>query len=434
MPLPLIPIAIGLFGLFAAKKGYDAYSDNAEASSLNQEAKDIFKKGQRSLKTARTQCTNELEALGRQKFEIWDRQLGRFVSLMGPMRNVELIGALEIDQLGTNAFSRAELARMKELSSLAAEVVGAGPAAIGTGALVGMASYGGATMLATASTGTAISTLGGVAATNATLAWFGGGSLAAGGLGVAGGMAVLGGIVAAPVLAVGGFVLAAKARENLAAAKSHHAQAEMAAAEMRAAASVVRGIRKVACQFRDVLAGLDERTTQVLDGFEMVIEHHGADYAKLAEADRRKVHLAVAFAQGLKAVLDAPLLTKSGALTKSYPKALEHGRSLLGAEDVTARGGVLALTVGAAATKAAEKTDLRSGGSAVFSAKRLKKERERLGLSADNYGKLIGVSGLSIYNWEQGKARPSENNIAALTTIMGIGKRDVAMRLEASRK
>ena len=41
-----------------------------------------------------------------------------------------------------------------------------------------------------------------------------------------------------------------------------------------------------------------------------------------------------------------------------------------------------------------------------FSAKGLKANRERLGLSADNYGKLIGVSGLSIYNWEQGKARP----------------------------
>ena len=331
MPLPLllvVPALAGL-GLFAAKKGYDAYSDNEEADSLNQEAKDIFEKGQRSLKTARTRCTKELEALGQQKFEIWDRQLGRFVSLMEQMRNIELLGASEIDRLGANAFSKAELARMKELSSLAAEVVGGGTAAIGTGALVGMASYGGATMLATASTGTAIASLSGVVATNATLAWFGGGSLAAGGMGMAGGMAVLGGIVAVPVLAVGGLVLAAKARENLAAARSNHAQAEKAVGKMRAAASVVNGIRKVAGQFRDVLARLDTRTTQVLDDFEMVLKHHGADYSKLAEADRRKVHLAVVFAKGLKAVLEAPLLTKSGALTKSYPKALEHGRSLL---------------------------------------------------------------------------------------------------------
>ena len=65
-----------------------------------------------------------------------------------------------------------------------------------------------------------------------------------------------------------------------------------------------------------------------------------------------------------------------------------------------------------------------------FSAKGLKTNRERLGLSADNYGKLIGVSGLSIYNWEQEKARPRESNIAALMTIRRIGKREAAKRLE----
>ena len=330
MPFPLLLVVPTVLGtLFAAKKGYDAYSDNEEASSLNQETKEVFDKGQRSLKKARSQCTKELEALGRQKFEIWERQLGRFVSLMEQIRNVELLGASEIDRLGTNTFSKAELAQMKELSDLAAEVVGGGAVAVGTGALVGMASYGGATMLATASTGTAISSLSGVAATNATLAWFGGGSLAAGGMGIAGGMAVLGGLVAAPVLAVGGLVMAAKARENLAKARNNHAQAEKAASEMRTAASVVSGIHKVASQFRDVLAELDKRTTPVLDDFAVVLKLHDADYLKMAEADRRKVHLAVAFAQGLKAVLEAPILTKNGALTKSYPKALERGRRLL---------------------------------------------------------------------------------------------------------
>lgn len=47
-----------------------------------------------------------------------------------------------------------------------------------------------------ASTGTAISSLSGAAATNATLAWLGGGSLAAGGGGMAAGTAVLGTITA----------------------------------------------------------------------------------------------------------------------------------------------------------------------------------------------------------------------------------------------
>ncbi len=64
-----------------------------------------------------------------------------------------------------------------------------------------------------------------------------------------------------------------------------------------------------------------------------------------------------------------------------------------------------------------------------FSAEILKAHRKRLDLSADNYGKLIGVSGLSIYNWEQGKAQPRESSIAALMSVRGIGKREAARRL-----
>ena len=81
------------------------------------------------------------------------------------------------------------------------------------------------------------------------------------------------------------------------------------------------------------------------------------------------------------------------------------------------------------AVKAASGSGTQSSR-ARFSAKGLKANRERLALSADNYGKLIGVSGLSIYNWEQGKARPRDSSIEALMTIRGIGKREAAKRLE----
>ena len=69
------------------------------------------------------------------------------------------------------------------------------------GAMALVSAYG------TASTGTAISGLSGAAATNATLAWFGGGSVAAGGGGVAVGTAVLavGGAVVAVGVGVAGY-------------------------------------------------------------------------------------------------------------------------------------------------------------------------------------------------------------------------------------
>ena len=61
----------------------------------------------------------------------------------------------------------------------------------------------------------------------------------------------------------------------------------------------------------------------------------------------------------------------------------------------------------------------------------MKAHRERLGLSAANYGKLLGVSELSIYNWDQDKTRPRESSVAAWTAIRRIGKREAAKRMAA---
>src|SRR6185369_10691011 len=61
-----------------------------------------------------------------------------------------------------------------------------------------------------------------------------------------------------------------------------------------------------------------------------------------------------------------------------------------------------------------------------FSAKGLASQRKRLGLSAESLGKLIGVSGLSIYNWEGGKARPRANHLPAIAALKTLGKKDAA--------
>ena len=64
-----------------------------------------------------------------------------------------------------------------------------------------------------------------------------------------------------------------------------------------------------------------------------------------------------------------------------------------------------------------------------FSARSVKAQRSRLGLSAADYGKLVGVSGLTIYNWEQEKARPRKAQLTSLIAVRGIGKREALMKL-----
>ena len=65
-----------------------------------------------------------------------------------------------------------------------------------------------------------------------------------------------------------------------------------------------------------------------------------------------------------------------------------------------------------------------------FSARSVKAQRRRLKLSAKDYGKLVGVSGQTIYLWEQGKTRPRASQLAALAAVRGLGKREAMKRLE----
>jgi len=71
-----------------------------------------------------------------------------------------------------------------------------------------------------------------------------------------------------------------------------------------------------------------------------------------------------------------------------------------------------------------------NGKPARFSAKGLRVHRERLGLSADDFGKLLGVSAQSIYNWEHEKARPRAEQLAKVASLRGIGKREAKARLD----
>ncbi|HNS22344.1 MAG TPA: helix-turn-helix transcriptional regulator [Sedimentisphaerales bacterium] len=65
-----------------------------------------------------------------------------------------------------------------------------------------------------------------------------------------------------------------------------------------------------------------------------------------------------------------------------------------------------------------------------FTAKGLRSQRSRLGLSAADYGKLVGVTGQSIYSWEQGTSRPRRQQVAKIASIRHLGKREARARLE----
>lgn len=351
MPIPfLVGLALAAVGGFGIKKCVDASNDNEAAQDYYDRAEEVFDEAQSRLTRARKETRETLDDLGQLKLEIWNQQFSRYVKLMEQIRHVELQASIEDGQFSAINVSRHELAEMKQTSLKAGEILGAGTAALGAGALAGVACYGGAMTFASASTGTAIASLSGVAATNATMAWFGGGSLAAGGLGVAGGTAVLGGVVAAPVLAVAGMVMASKAKEKLANARKNYSQAKVAAEQMESATTKVRAINSVAEEFDYLLREVDERMTITQNRLQTILDeiNHSylqrslwqkiiaffrndkePDYQRFDETQKHAVHQAYLCAQITKRLLETPILTKAGDLSDDYMLALEEGEKLL---------------------------------------------------------------------------------------------------------
>ncbi len=324
MPLPLIPIVLG--GVAAAGtaigayKGGKAIKDNSKAKKLNAEANDIIEDAKSSLSCARTKSKKALEDLGNKKLAVCQTSVKSFVELFEQIKNVELQESVGLQELSKFRIDKQAIADFRKISILATSFAAGVLSGTIAGGAVAFGAYSSAGVLATASTGTAIASLHGIAATNATLAWFGGGSLAVGGWGMAAGTWVLGGLVAGPALAVVGVVMGAKASKNLDCAYSNVAKAREVREEINVLVTACNGIAKRAALFNKILIKLDLMFVRTLNLLNYVIQAEGKNFAEYSPSAKRTVAKAVSTAQAVKAILDTPLLDDTGKLTDESAK------------------------------------------------------------------------------------------------------------------
>jgi DNA-binding transcriptional regulator YiaG len=123
------------------------------------------------------------------------------------------------------------------------------------------------------------------------------------------------------------------------------------------------------------------------------------------------------------------------SLTKALQKASSQFRkdiAELKRQNAKARAEIVRLQRqapkgGAASTAEVKIEKIRYSAASVIA------QRKRLGLSAADFGKLIGVTSRTIYQWEHGAARPRSFLLQAFAAVRGIGKVDANARLEEMR-
>lgn len=321
-----IPIILGAFAagtaLYGAYKGVSGVIDHNNASDINKEAKSMVDTANSKIEKQREATSGILEEYGSRKLRTFNGPIAGFIETFGRLKNVEVIRTPELEKLNLGDFSNNSLKGLRrDYEALKDAGLGLG-AGLGGGAAMAFGAYNGTMLLATAGTGTAISSLSGVAATNATLAWLGGGTLAAGGGGMALGTMVLGGIVAGPALAIFGHIMGNKGEEALNNASSNMEQALTIRDEAALAADKLQAIEQITSLANKTFSKLSSELRRAVSGLEEVIESNGDDYRQFDPTSRNTVLRSVKFAQLIKAMIDTPILDTDGNLVLATEKTV----------------------------------------------------------------------------------------------------------------
>lgn len=326
MPV-FVPLFIGA-AVVSAMSGTGMFvkgvSDHGKAKKLNDDSKTRSELAASRLEELRKQCNNAMEELGREKLVILEGNIGRFLDAFTRLKNVEFSETEGLFEAKRFHAKQADFDELKKMNGFASSMLQGGVTGVAGGALTAFGAYSAASALATASTGTAISTLSGVAASNATLAFFGGGSLAAGGMGIAGGMAVLGGLVTGPALLVMGMIVGAKAGKNLENAKAYAAQTDQYCEEMEAGAEQCIAIRRRTYMLYVLLTRLDAYFLPLIRRMEDIIATEGEDYSVYSDESKGVIGTVVSTAISIKTVVDTPMLAEDGSLTEESKDLLER--------------------------------------------------------------------------------------------------------------
>ena len=272
MPLPLLFIGVaaasGMFGIGSTvKAGVDAKN----AKQINKSANELVQEATEYLNAQRLACGNALTHLGAEKVSVLNGTISDFLNVFTQIKNVDFKETEGLNELNRLHIDEHEFVELRAMANFAGSVAG--------GAIAGTAfgAYGAAQALAFASTGTAISALSGAAATNATLAFFGGGSLAAGGLGMAGGTVVLGSLVAGPALLVMGLVAGKAAKKELEKACTNRAEAVQIATQLDTASLQCETILRRTYVFYNLLSQLDSYFMPLIYRMSDVVKTEGDD-------------------------------------------------------------------------------------------------------------------------------------------------------------
>lgn len=310
--------------------GYEAYDSRKKAK----EAKELADRMVANIEEEnrrREESNRVLSDFGKTKLKLLKTCLSPFLGYLKVMGNnykdkeYEFGGKINLDKLDIDTLESIEM------NASTAGKIAVASTGVATIALCGVPAATTSAVMAfgAASTGTAISSLSGAAATNATLAWLGGGSLAAGGGGMAAGSAVLGAITATTTgvfaLAAAGIVASAYYSKKYTEATAYLEEVKKARAKAKLGWTAMEAINQRAIELESVMKRLGERINDKL----LYLEPLNYDFQIEDEYYLNTFRETSLLVKSLSEIAQVPLIDKKGMLSNESSVTLANTQKIL---------------------------------------------------------------------------------------------------------
>lgn len=293
MPLPiiLIPVVLkgaaavaGVVGVGSAVHGVKKMKD---ANDTMETAKKRHERNMAKFEKENKATTKEMDILGKLELEI----LHSFSEFSDAFEKIKNRPTFESYSKNGVILPKYDGEKIKEVSVGAGVLLG-GLGGAGLGAAGGFAAAGATTAavmaLGTASTGTAIASLSGVAATNATLALLGGGTLAMGGGGMAAGAAALGAATLGVGLLVGGIIFNFTGGKLSDKADEAFVQMKKAEVKINTICKYLKELRGTAINYYETLSTTNAIYQNYLNGLKSIVNQLGhRDWEMFTEEEKK---------------------------------------------------------------------------------------------------------------------------------------------------
>ena len=271
-------IGTSILSGLSAISGISAFKNRNKANAAKEQAEKLKKEIELEEAVVREDLNKTLNDFGKCRLAALEKTTGVFLQCLEQMDRKykeKCYDILEEVNIPKEALTEIADVTLKAADTGKILAVGGGAAAValaGTPAAV----TAGVTALATASTGTAISTLSGAAATNAVLAWLGGGAIAAGGGGMAAGAAVLTGITVGTTAGVGllaaGLVASKVFAKKATAATNYLAETQIWTAKQQASLLMAKAMKLRALELQKVTLDLEAKAKKPIGKLAAIIE------------------------------------------------------------------------------------------------------------------------------------------------------------------